>query len=231
MKTGFLNKNTQFISFFIIIVFLLSSFKSDKNGNVVIDIDKNIYKTVIIGDQEWMAENLKVSRFRNGDIIQRIDDKEEWVKAGNEGKPAWCYYNNKDENNLKYGKLYNWHAVNDPRGLAPKGFYIASDYDFSILTEYLESKGYINKVGVVLKAINGWTNGTGSDKFGWNGLPGGCRNAYGDFYNISTFAGWWTFSEYSEIYAWSWRLNSTGIYFERSYGDKLGGFYVRCIKN
>jgi hypothetical protein len=73
------------------------------------------YESVIIGNQEWMTRNLDVPRFRNGDLIPHIESKEEWEEAGENGQPAWCYYDNNPENGKKYGKLYNWHAVNDPR--------------------------------------------------------------------------------------------------------------------
>ena len=76
----------------------------------------SIFKTVKIGKQEWMVENLNVDRFRNGDLIPEIKSPNEWEKAGKSGKPAWCYFENDDLNGEKYGKLYNWFAVNDLRG-------------------------------------------------------------------------------------------------------------------
>ena len=85
-----------------------------ENNESVTDIDGNTYKTVTIGEQTWMAENLNVSKFRNGDEIPEAKTNEEWIKAGNEGKPAWCYYENIPANGEKYGKLYNWYAVTDP---------------------------------------------------------------------------------------------------------------------
>jgi uncharacterized protein (TIGR02145 family) len=81
-------------------------------------------KTIKIGKQTWMAENLNVDKFRNGDLIPHIQDPEEWEQAGKNQQPAWCYYENDPENGNIYGKLYNWYAVNDPRGLAPEGFHV-----------------------------------------------------------------------------------------------------------
>ncbi len=82
---------------------------------------KTEFKTVVIGNQVWMAENLNVSTFCNGDTIPEIRNNADWLNAGYLGKPAWCYYENDSNNGKTYGKLYNWYAVNDPRGLAPKG--------------------------------------------------------------------------------------------------------------
>jgi uncharacterized protein (TIGR02145 family) len=82
------------------------------------------YESVTIRNQEWMTRNLDVARFRNGDLIPHIESNEKWKKAGENGQPAWCYYNNYLETGKKYGKLYNWYAVNDPRGLAPEGWHV-----------------------------------------------------------------------------------------------------------
>ncbi len=106
------------------------SLKADE----LVDFDGNIYKTVKIGDQVWMAENLGVSRYRNGDPIPEVQDPEKWksLKTG-----AWCYYKNDEEYGEIYGKLYNWHAVNDPRGLAPEGWHVPSDKEWMKLERYL----------------------------------------------------------------------------------------------
>src|SRR5690349_7105350 len=85
------------------------------------------YPSVKIGNQVWMLENLDVDHFRNGDEIPHASSVEAWVEAGKQGKPAWCYYDNKEENGTRYGKLYNWFAAADPRGLAPEGWRVATD--------------------------------------------------------------------------------------------------------
>ena len=90
---------------------------------------------VKIGDQKWMSVNLNVSHFRNGDSIPEVRTPEDWEKAGKEQKPAWCYYDNNPENQSRLGKLYNWYAVNDPRGLAPEGWHVSSDADWNVLTD------------------------------------------------------------------------------------------------
>jgi len=116
--------------------------------SIVKDADGKVYKTVVIGTQTWMAENLNVDRFRNGDLIAHAKTDEEWQKAKDNKQPAWCYYNNDPELGERYGKLYNWYAVNDSRGLAPKGWHISTKYDWTILTDYL---GGASSAGYVLK--------------------------------------------------------------------------------
>jgi len=92
-----------------------------------VDIDGQTFDIVVIGSQTWMAENLNVSHFLNGDPIPHVQTNEEWLKAAENRRPAWCYYNNDPVNGKKYGKLYNWFAVNDSRGLAPPGWHIPTD--------------------------------------------------------------------------------------------------------
>ena len=96
------------------------SFKDPRDGKV--------YKTVKIGGQEWMAENLNVSKFRNGDIIPHAKSNAEWKAAGEKKQPAWCYYENDPSNGVKYGKLYNWYAVRDPRGVGTTGISCSIGY-------------------------------------------------------------------------------------------------------
>src|ERR1700691_438011 len=97
------------------------------SGNLtaqVTDRDGHNYKTVQIGKQEWLAENLNTSHFRNGDSIPELEGAAEWQAAGDQYKPAWCYYNGDTATGNKYHKLYNWYALMDPRGLAPDGWHI-----------------------------------------------------------------------------------------------------------
>ena len=108
-------------------------------------------QTVTIGKQVWSTKNLDVSKFRNGDIIPEAKTEEEWQRACENKQPAWCYYNNDPKNGLKYGKLYNWHAVNDLRGLAPAGYHIPSDAEWTQLTDFLGSDA-----GTKMKSTSGW---------------------------------------------------------------------------
>ena len=107
----------------------------------VSDINGHIYKTVIIGSQTWMAENLDVDKFRNGESITEAKSREEWNELLDKNQPAWCYYNYDINNRVKYGKIYNWYALNDKRGLAPENFKIPNEEDWHNLEDYLGGFG------------------------------------------------------------------------------------------
>jgi uncharacterized protein (TIGR02145 family) len=188
------------------------------------------YKTVKIGNQIWMTENLNVDRFRNRDIIPEAKTATEWELAGENKQPAWCYYNNDPVNGKKYGKLYNWYAVNDSRGLAPEGYHIPSDSEWTTLTTYL---GGENIAGEKMKSIIGWNeNGNGTNSSGFSGLPGGKRGSYGTFNYVGKVGDWWSSKEGSARYAWYRSL----IYDDGGYGwnyndNKENGFSVRCLRD
>lgn len=146
--------------------------------------------TVKIGKQTWAVANLNVSTFRNGDTIPEARTNEEWVKAGESGKPAWCYYNNDPANGLKYGKLYNWFAVSDPRGLAPADWALSNDADWAELATFLGGPG---AAGTKLKSAGGWNEGyNGTNESGFTGLPGGYRIENGTFLNLYGIGTWWS---------------------------------------
>src|SRR4030065_2637743 len=137
---------------------------------------------VRIGAQAWAIANLNVITFRNGDKIPEAKNNKEWVSAGESGKPAWCYYNNDPKNGLKYGRLYNWYAVNDPRGLAPAGWTLPGDADWAPLAYYMGGK---EVSGGKLKSTSGWIGGdNGTNETGFMGLPGGYRVENGTFLNL-----------------------------------------------
>ena len=118
-----------------LVIFLFPGLFSMRKKNGV--NDKENYKSIKIDNQVWMAENLDVGNFRNGDPVPEAKTDEEWVSAGKEGKPAWCYYENKIENGISYGRLYNWYAINDPRGLAPEGWHVPTDEEWRKVTLFL----------------------------------------------------------------------------------------------
>ena len=185
MKQG----NTIFIA--LIIFTIIFTLRTGKSFSQVTDYDGNTYKTVKIGKQIWMAENLNVSHYRNGDIIPEVKNPDEWSKLTT---GAWCYYENDSENGKTYGKLYNWFAVNDPRGLAPEGWHIPTDAEWTHLTEYLGGKEIektyqgiyyweIADVGGKLKATTLWKspNEGATNSSGFTAFPGGYRYDDGDF--------------------------------------------------
>jgi uncharacterized protein (TIGR02145 family) len=190
---------------------------------------------VTIGTQVWMKENLNVSTFQNGDTIPEIKTGAEWEKAGKEGKPAWCYYNNDPANGAKYGKLYNWFALIDKRGLAPKGWRIPNDSDWTVLLNNYPDSIVDNK----LKSTSGWAkNGNGDNGSGFSALPGGVFVGIKGFYQLGTDGYFWSSTEqkriakYDDQTAHCIQLSST-ISDDRiilSEGNKACGESVRCLK-
>ena len=199
------------------------------------------YESVRIGNQEWMTRNLDVDRFRNGDLIPHVESDEEWKKAGENGQPAWCYYDNDPKNGKKYGKLYNWYAVNDSRGLAPKGWHIPTDEEWEILVEFLSEKDI---PGHKMKSVDGWEewmdedgniqNGNGDNSVGFNALPGGYIYNNGSFLDIRNYAVFWSATENDYDYneAWYSLLVSNTDYMDRlNNGYKSIGNSVRCLND
>lgn len=192
-----------------------------------------ISQTITIGKQVWMTKNLDVSTFRNGDPIPQAKTAEEWKKAELEGIPAWCYYDNKKKNGKKYGKLYNWYAVNDPRGLAPVGYHVPTDTDWWQLNEYLEGEF---EAGKKLKSTDGWQMnegkmGNGTNESGFNGLPSGTRYNTGTFDKIGVNGYFWSASELTKLQASLFELDNIGDSFIQSGYPKGGGFSVRCLRD
>lgn len=191
--------------------------------------NNNKFKEVKIGNQIWMAENLNVSKFRNGDPIPEAKTDEEWKRAGENKQAAWCYYDNDPTNGNKYGKLYNWYAVNDPRGLAPKGWRIPSDEEWTSLIHFL---GGDSLAGKKMKSTIGWNeNGNGSNESNFLGLPGGTRNDNGTFYNIGSNGYWWSSTELDTTNAWNRFLYDDYGSVYRYDDSKRDGFSVRCLRD
>jgi uncharacterized protein (TIGR02145 family) len=186
--------------------------------------------TVTIGNQVWMGQNLDVTTFRNGDAIPEVRTDAEWEKAYDDKKPAWCYYNNDAANGTKYGKLYNWWAVADSRGLAPAGWRVPTKDDWNRFTTYLGS-GAAKK----LKATSGWNeNGNGTSEGSFAAVPAGFRETAPDSFGKAG----------SNAYFWS---SSIVTMFQFEFGAGLNlkynsdepehdgyaaeGLSVRCIKD
>lgn len=183
-------------------------------------------QTVRIGKQVWSTKNLDVTTFRNGDTIPQAKTNEEWVKFGDNKQAAWCYYNNDPTEGTKYGKLYNWYAVNDPRGLAPKGYHIPNDTEWIILGEYLGE----TLAGKKMKNNYGWVeNGSGTNESGFSGLPSGGRYYDGSFNFILTNGGWWSSTEIDTDLAWAYDLGYLFDRLNRGKGFKGCGSSVRCL--
>jgi uncharacterized protein (TIGR02145 family) len=190
------------------------------------ELKKTSFKTVKIGNQVWMAENLDVATYRNGDVIPQVQDDDAWV---NLTTGVWCYFDNDASNGTKSGKLYNWYAVNDPRGLAPNGYHIPTDAEWTQLSDYL---GGDEEAGTKMKSTSGWVeNGNGTNSSGFSGLPGGLRINNGSFYNIGKNGAWWSSTEPNAGTAWYRNLyyNDGNVYRYNYY--KNYGFSVRCLRD
>ena len=186
--------------------------------------------TIVIGTQQWMEKNLDVLTYRNGDIIPQVTDPTAW---GALTTGAWCYYNNDSTQGNKYGKLYNWHAVNDPRGLAPQGWHVPSDAEWTILETAL---GGASVAGGKMKEAGtlNWTtpNTGGNNNSGFAGLPGGYRESNnGSFAFVGNRGFWWSSTEnytYSALYR-NVYYGSGDIFWNGA--SKEGGFSVRCLRD
>ena len=194
------------------------------------DIEDNYYSLEKFNNRTWTTSNLNVSRFRNGDQIKEVNSNEEWIKSYENKDPAWCYYDNDPKNGEKYGKLYNWYCVKDARGLAPAGYHVPSDAEWTVLTNFL---GGEDLAGQKMKSTTGWSNnGHGTNSSGFNGLPGGSRIEGGNFLGITEGGSWWSSSEESEGYAWNRHLeyyDETMV--NRNTFNNYDGLSVRCIKD
>ena len=196
-------------------------------------------QSVAIGTQTWSTKNLNVYTFSNGDSIFKANTKIEWEKAVSEGKPAWCYYDFKISNAAKFGKLYNWYAVNDSRGLAPKGWHLPR---INEIEQLIKTLGGEDVAGGKMKTTTGWVSygfeSNGDNKSKFSALPGGYFSYNNDWYfsGIKYQTMWWSASESNFENAYSiflasggegWRGNSIGIEIE----SKKNGKYVRCLKD
>lgn len=199
----------------------------------VSDIDNNVYKTIIIGGQEWMAENLNVSHFNNGDEINKPQgyDNHYW------------HYKDQPKNGKIYGKLYDWYAVTDSRGLAPEGWHVATEEDWKELISFL---GGSEIAGNKLKTTDLWESSEideiTTNESGFTALPGGYRfisgtYEYGQYESIQIGGYFWTSSPNNDEwngrnkYATSYCMfyNVSNVERRRSFANN--GFSVRCVKN
>jgi uncharacterized protein (TIGR02145 family) len=192
------------------------------------DQDGNQFKSVKIGKQEWTAENLSVTHFRNGDEIPEVTNEALWQQMGKEGKPARCTGLNNTENGKKYGMLYNWYAVNDMRGLAPDGWHIPSDAEWTRLTDFL---GGETAAAFRMRTTAYSDNNKESGSNSFQGLPGGSRNDNGAFIGIGSHSYWWSDTEINTASSWSRLLNYLNCNIFSIAASKSSGYSVRCLKN
>jgi len=196
----------------------------------ITDIDGNVYQTIKIGNQVWMAENLKTTKYRNGDLIGTTNPTSLDISSESAPKYQWAYGGN--ENNVPiYGRLYTWEALNDSRNIAPAGWHVARDDEWTTLTTNL---GGLSVAGGKLKesGTNHWNspNTGATNETGFNALPGGLRRSDGLFFSIGDYGSWWTSSGLS-INAWVYTMNNTGTNVFRGNDSIRHGFSVRCVRD
>lgn len=237
-----MRKTLLIVIIFCIPFFTNSSLKMNQMDNdepkTVTDIDGNVYQTVKIGNQLWMAESLKVSHYRNGDTIPHVTDGNIWINLTTDG---YCDYDNNDTFVATYGRLYNWYSVIDPRGLAPIGWHVPTDGEWKELEMYLgmsqpdvdaEEQWRGTDEGTKMKTTSGWNeNGNGSNSSGFSALPGGLRGISSNFYQMGNFAFFWSSSAYDDDYVYYRALRCVSSQVRRKLSTKIRGFSVRCVKD
>jgi uncharacterized protein (TIGR02145 family) len=195
----------------------------------MIDQDGNVYKTIVIGTQEWMAENLNTRTYRNGDTITNAVDINQWT---NLSVGAWCYHDNNSQRECPFGKLYNWYAVADPRNVCPMGWHVPSNEEWTTLTDFLGGEAI---AGGKMKStgIQYWLNPNGSatNESGFSGLPGRGRYDDGSFEPLGYDGYWWSTSEYASSLSFRHYLLYTNSYMDQDVMNKRCGFSVRCIRD
>jgi len=202
------------------------------------DVDGNVYKVVKVGNQWWMAENLRVTRYRNTNPIPYVDDTTKW---SNLQTGAYCDFENNLLNSTTYGRLYNWYAVNDSRNIAPDGWHVPSDDEWKQLEIALGmSQEDVHKelwrgsnVGGKMKevGITHWSspNTGANNSSGFSALPNGSRSFNGLFYSLHYLSPSWSRTETNQSWAWYRELSYDKSSINRFYYNKTAGFSIRCI--
>ncbi len=212
-------------------------------GVSVIDTDGNTYPTVIIGDLQWMAENLRTTQYANGQPIDYPGDNVAAWKENQHGAFAW--YDNDPSNGKIYGALYNWYAVTNPGGLCPLGWRVPDQQEWQRLTEYVGERmgNKLKSRRQVGSPFGGaydteehprwetFSQNYGEDLFGFGALPAGNRHASGTFVTKGANALFWSSSEVSEEAGFGWYMYHGYYGVDRGYGHKGAGFSVRCVRD
>lgn len=193
------------------------------------DYDGNVYRTVKIGQQLWMVENLRVTHYRDGTPIPNVQNDEEWQHATG---GAYCTGDDSTEYKSTYGLLYNFHAVSNSRNLCPEGWHVPSEAECMTLIDYL---GGESVAGCLIKDNSSglWKNNSGcaTNESGFTGLPAGGRGRLGGPGEVGYYATWWSSTSCDSLYAWHWGLHPAKAGIRSNPGHKASGFSVRCIKD
>ena len=203
----------------------------------VTDIDGNVYPTIKIGNQLWMAENLRTSSYANGDLIPNVVSSTAWdgLSTG-----AWCSVNNQSSNDALLGKLYNWYTTTDPRNVCPIGWHVPSDEEWNELIVFLDPSYVPMTIGNApsaasgkLKSIEGWMapNESANNQSGFSALPAGSRFEQDFFFGIGTAAHWWSSTVEFQNNAWYRRVVNNNDMLTRSMDIINSGFSIRCLQD
>jgi uncharacterized protein (TIGR02145 family) len=208
--------------------------EDDNEPLTLTDLDGNIYQTVKIGTQVWQVENLKTTKYNNGNPIPLVTSNTEW---DNLTSPAYCWYNNDQDTYAEtYGAIYNWYTVETGR-LCPSGWHVPAESEWKVLTDYLAAEGHSGTEGTVLKSTSSWYNeGNGTDDYGFKGLPGGYRTYNGSQNGFNESLGksghWWSSTEHfsltDAVYMSLYHFESKAISYHLY---KTNGVSVRCLKD
>jgi uncharacterized protein (TIGR02145 family) len=226
-------KNILRISGVIILIILIQSCKKDEDSNIKItDADGNVYKTVTIGTQVWMAENLKTTKYLNGDLIETSTPATLDIFAEATPKYQWAYKGN-ESNVATYGRLYTWYAVTDSRNVCPTGWHVPTDAEWTTLTTSL---GGEDVAGGKLKekGTRRWQspNREATNSSGFTALPSGYRYYSGTYHNIGSYGYWWSSTEYlgsgADYRSLDYYTTNVSSSF---FGSKFFGFSVRCLQD
>ena len=222
-------KLKNLLSSFLISFLIVGCSKSNNSGS-----SAAISSTVTICNQIWMTKNLDVDHYRNGEVIPQVTDSAQWV---NLTTGAWCYYNNDAANGSIYGKLYNWYAVNDARGLSPSGYHIPTDAEWTSLENCLGGSsiagGALKEAGVMhWNSPNTGATAGATNSSGFTALPGGDRGS--SFIKLGIRGNWWESyveSGYPQPDSWVRYLFYDYSDMDRGKSWKKSGLSVRCVKD
>jgi uncharacterized protein (TIGR02145 family) len=207
-------------------------------GSTVTDIDGNVYSTVVIGTQEWMQENLKTTRYKNGAPIPTGLTNAQWQ---NTTSGAYAIYNDSAQYDAVYGKLYNWYAVADSQGLCPTGWHMPADWEWNVLVKNLDPNADTTCVACNQSTIAGgsmkeislmhWSNPNlgATNSSGFTGLPGGYRNLNGSYINNGVYGSWWSSNYFPASRFHNLYSSSTNFYV--GVGNRVYGMSVRCVRD
>jgi uncharacterized protein (TIGR02145 family) len=200
------------------------------NPGAGVNFNGYTYTSIVLGNgQEWMAENLRTTSYANGDPIQNVTDGTQW---SNLTTGAWAHYNNDNQYENPYGKLYNWYTVADPRNVCPTGWHVPTDAEYTLLTDYLgggaAAGGKMKSTGTQY-----WLspNTDATNESGFSGLPGGYRDSNGTFGGVGDYGYWWSSAEDATDGAWNRDLEYGDGDVGRNNVNKVVGFSVRCLRD